>query len=60
MSSAKPALETRSPRPYVELYKDGGYLEKNPSWHMEESPFKVKYILEFCSCTKKRGPDCLN
>ena len=46
MSSPSPALE---PRPLVELYKDGSYLEKNPSWHVEESPFKVKYILQLLS-----------
>jgi len=27
------------------IYQDGRYLEHNPSWHMEESPFKVKQIL---------------
>jgi len=46
MSSPSPALEPRSPRPYLEVYKDGSYLEKNPSWHIEESPFKAKYILQ--------------
>ena len=46
MSSPSPALE---PRPLVEFYKDGSYLEKNPSWHVEESPFKVKYILQLLS-----------
>lgn len=35
----------RSPAPLVEIYKDGGYLKKNPTWHIEESPFKAKYIL---------------
>ena len=39
------ALRSASPRTYLELYKDGSYLEKNPTWHVEESPFKVKYIL---------------
>jgi len=28
-----------------EIYRDGRYLEQNPSWHMEESPFKVRQIL---------------
>jgi len=28
-----------------EIYRDGRYLEHNPSWHMEESPFKVRQIL---------------
>jgi cyclopropane fatty-acyl-phospholipid synthase-like methyltransferase len=30
---------------FVDIYKDGKYLEKNPTWHVEESPFKAKYIL---------------
>jgi SAM-dependent methyltransferase len=27
------------------IYVDGGYAEKNPLWHIDESPFKVKQIL---------------
>ena len=27
------------------IYQNGTYLEHNPSWHMEESPFKVRQIL---------------
>jgi SAM-dependent methyltransferase len=27
------------------IYEDGTYLQHNPTWHMEESPFKVKQIL---------------
>lgn len=27
------------------IYEDGTYLQHNPSWHMEESPFKVRQIL---------------
>jgi cyclopropane fatty-acyl-phospholipid synthase-like methyltransferase len=27
------------------IYQDGTYLKHNPSWHMEESPFKVKQIM---------------
>lgn len=46
MSSPSPALDPRPPRPYMDVYKDGSYLEKNPTWHIEESPFKVKYILQ--------------
>jgi len=26
------------------IYRDGSYLKHNPSWHMEESPFKVRQI----------------
>ncbi len=26
------------------MYEDGGYLEKNPLWHADESPFKVTQI----------------
>jgi len=31
---------------YADIYKGTAYLEKNPSWHVEESPFKAKYILQ--------------
>jgi SAM-dependent methyltransferase len=44
MPAPKPALERRAARPYLDLYTGGGYLEKNPTWHVEESPFKVKYM----------------
>lgn len=27
------------------VYTDGAYLEKNPHWHTDESPFKVEQIL---------------
>lgn len=27
------------------IYKDGTYLQKNPLWHADESPFKVNQIL---------------
>lgn len=26
------------------IYRDGSYLKLNPSWHIEESPFKVRQI----------------
>ncbi len=29
-----------------ELYKDGRYLELNPTWHVEDSPWKAKQIFE--------------
>ena len=28
-----------------ELYTSGVYLEKNPSWHVEESPWKAKHVI---------------
>src|SRR2546426_997666 len=28
-----------------DLYVGGGYLEKNPLWHSDESPWKAKYVL---------------
>jgi len=31
---------------HVDLYTGSGYLEKNPSWHVEESAFKARYILQ--------------
>lgn len=40
--------------PRVEIYKDGGYLKKNPSWHIEESPFKAKYIVYLLSRNRLR------
>src|SRR5271167_4469460 len=27
------------------IYRDGSYLKHNPSWHAEESPFKVRQIV---------------
>lgn len=27
------------------IYRDGSYLKFNPSWHVEESPFKVRQIV---------------
>jgi SAM-dependent methyltransferase len=46
MSAPSPALKLPTPRSYLDVYKDGSYLQRNPTWHMEESPFKVKYILQ--------------
>jgi SAM-dependent methyltransferase len=45
MSSHVPGLLQSEPRSFLDAYKDGSYLEKNPTWHVEESPFKAKYIL---------------
>ena len=28
-----------------ETYTSGDYMEKNPTWHVEESPWKAKQIL---------------
>lgn len=33
----------------MSIYKDGTYLSKNPSWHLEDSPFKAKYIHKILS-----------
>ena len=30
---------------FEEIYKSGQYLDKNPLWHIEESPWKVKQIV---------------
>lgn len=30
---------------FAELYTHGGYLERNPTWHLEESPWKARQIL---------------
>jgi 2-polyprenyl-3-methyl-5-hydroxy-6-metoxy-1,4-benzoquinol methylase len=46
MPQAAPAREPNRPTTFVDIYKDGEYLKKNPTWHVEESPFKAKYILE--------------
>ncbi|HKN60318.1 MAG TPA: class I SAM-dependent methyltransferase [Candidatus Acidoferrales bacterium] len=32
---------------YIEIYQNGRYLETNPTWHVEESPFKAKHIVPF-------------
>lgn len=34
------------------IYRDGSYLLSNPSWHIEESPFKVRQIRRMI---KRRG-----
>src|SRR4051812_7694396 len=28
------------------IYEHGEYLEKNPSWHVEDSPWKAKQVLK--------------
>ncbi|HIJ05898.1 MAG: Uncharacterized protein XE11_2345 [Methanomicrobiales archaeon 53_19] len=30
----------------VDIYSDGKYLEENPTWHVEDSPWKAKQIKE--------------
>jgi SAM-dependent methyltransferase len=44
MSVLGPVPVPPGARSYADHYKDGSYLAKNPTWHVEESPFKVKYI----------------
>jgi len=34
------------PESDASIYQDGSYLQQNPSWHMEESPFKVRQIVK--------------
>jgi SAM-dependent methyltransferase len=46
MPQPAPAREPNLPAPFVDIYKDGEYLKKHPTWHVEESPFKAKYIIE--------------
>lgn len=46
MCAPNPALKLPTPRSYLGIYEDGSYLQKNPTWHVEEAPFKVKYILQ--------------
>jgi hypothetical protein len=46
------STQSRNTLQYADLYKDGGYLEKNPTWHVEESPFKAKYILSLLERNK--------
>jgi SAM-dependent methyltransferase len=46
MPQPAPAREPNLPAPFVDIYKDGVYLKKHPTWHVEESPFKAKYIIE--------------
>ncbi len=31
---------------YADIYRGGVYAETHPSWHVEESPFKAKYIVK--------------
>ena len=30
----------------MKIYEDGEYLENNPSWHEEDSPWKAKQIIK--------------
>src|SRR5437899_3954881 len=45
----KPALDGKGARSssstIVPLYTSGEYLQRNPQWHVEESPWKAKHIL---------------
>src|SRR6266699_644407 len=40
-SSMKVSGNVLGPNTYI----DGGYLQRNPLWHVDESPFKVQPIL---------------
>jgi hypothetical protein len=40
------------PIPYKEIYQDGEYVQKPPTWHVEESPFKTRHILQFLHQSK--------
>lgn len=40
------------------VYRDGSYLKYNPSWHIEESPFKVRQILRMIS-RQKLAPESI-
>ena len=46
MAQPAPAREPSIPAPQPDIYKDGEYLKKNPTWHVEESPFKAKHSME--------------
>lgn len=36
------------------IYRDGEYLKKNPLWHINESPFKVKQVLRMIEKNRLR------
>ena len=56
MPSRGPAVTPPTPLSHLNAYKDGSYLKKNPTWHVEESPFKAKYILQLL----KRNSLCVH
>ena len=35
-----------------DLYTSGEYLQKNPLWHADESPWKAKYVLQMIARNK--------
>lgn len=46
MPSPPPLTHTTSYKmPARNIYEDGTYLDKNPLWHTDEAPFKLKQIL---------------
>jgi SAM-dependent methyltransferase len=49
MALAKGQPDNNSASPFIlpdsGIYRDGTYLERNPTWHAEESPFKVRQIV---------------
>ena len=38
------------------IYRNGVYLENNPSWHIEESPFKVRQIQRMMKRQRETEP----
>lgn len=35
-----------------DIYKDGSYLQSNPTWHAEESPWKARHIIKILNDNK--------
>jgi cyclopropane fatty-acyl-phospholipid synthase-like methyltransferase len=38
-------MHAPTPTPSGSVYEDGRYLEQNPGWHEEDSPWKAAYVL---------------
>src|SRR5260370_5728878 len=45
---------SNSASPMREIYVSGEYLKKNPDWHIEEAPWKVKQIVKMLAKHKLR------
>ncbi len=39
------SIRTESLAP-AEIYTDGGYIKKNPDWHVGDSPWKARHVLD--------------